>query len=79
MKINNNTRIRINRSIMEELKLPWYDQFHLKIIMRNEYDMILTSSRNYSYYFKPTNPQKCMLFIIQYGHLIKEKAKHVRL
>lgn len=77
MKITDKTRIRVNRDIMEELGFSWWDKWSLKVAMRNQYEMILTSSRNYSFYFKPTDPQKYMLFIIQYGNLIKQKAKRL--
>lgn len=76
MKINKNTRIRVDSKIIQELDLQWWDRWGLKIKMRNEYEMVFTSFKNFSFYFKPENSLKCMLFLIKYGHLIKSKHKN---
>jgi hypothetical protein len=78
MKINKNSRIRVDTKIMNEFGLQWWDRFNLKYTMRWEYGLEMTSYKNMSYYFKPTDTQKAMLFIIAYGHLIKSKAKHFK-
>jgi len=78
MKINKNSRIRVDTKIMDELGLQWWDRFKLKSIMFWQYGLEMTSYRNMSYYFQPKEIQKAMLFIIAYGHLIKSKAKHFR-
>jgi hypothetical protein len=76
MKINKNTRIRVDKKIAEELGMKWWDRLKLKHFMEYEYGMVMTSTRNYSYYFEPVDKQKVMLFIVAYGHLLREKVKN---
>ena len=78
MKINDSTRIRVDKKLSEELNLNWWDRASIRIKMYNEYGLVYTSNRNWSYYFKPTDPQRCMLFMIAYGHLLKQKHKIVK-
>ena len=78
MNINNNTRVRVDRKIHEELNIRWWDVWELKNKFRIEYDMILTCRRNTLYYFKPNDEQKYMFFILNYGKYIKSKPKKLK-
>jgi len=75
MKINSNTRIRVKRTIHQEFNVSWWDLRSIKIKMREDYGMIFTSDRNFSYYFRPTDKQKYMLFILSYASFIMDKSK----
>jgi len=79
MKINKSTRIRVDRDINKELGLTWWDSWTLKIKIKEEYGMILTSKRNNSYYFKLTNAQNYMLFVLNYGrYILKKKQNNIK-